>query len=113
MITTLRQGQSNEPHPHGIENGWIWIANFVNIDPIPDICPTLLQEFLRTAGSEMLLTYKSQFQKLLLLIQQQYIPLLEKVDAGGPKARLEELINEILKTGKIEPPAGRLAPNFW
>lgn len=71
--------QQNQNHPYGLENGWTWMANFLNLDPVPDICPTLLVEFIEIAGFEMWTTYKQQFQKLLLVVQQQYIPKLDKV----------------------------------
>lgn len=50
---------------------------------MPDICPTLLLEFIQTAGSEMWRKYRSQFKKLLTLMHQQYIPQLEKVSVSN------------------------------
>lgn len=79
LITQLRNAQQNQPHPQGIENGWIWLTNFLNLDPMPDICPTLLLEFLEVAGSEMWKVYGVQFQKLLTVLHKQYVPRLEKV----------------------------------
>lgn len=80
MITPVRQSQNADAHPFGIQNGWIWIANFLNIEPLPDVCPTLLTEFLQVAGAEMWKTYKNQFQKLIVFIHQQYIPQLDMVN---------------------------------
>lgn len=85
LITPLRQHASSVAHPHGIENGWIWMSNFLNLPPIPDICATMLLEFLTVAGVQMWSTYRQQFQKLLLTMHQQYIPLLDKVSAAGAR----------------------------
>lgn len=83
LITHPRGAQQNQPHPHGIENGWIWLSNFLNLDIIPDICATLLLEFVQVAGSEMWRVYQRQFQKLIEAIHQHYVPRLDKVSGIG------------------------------
>lgn len=81
LVARFRSDHENNPHPHGIENGWIWLSNFLNLAPIgiPDICPTLILEFLEIAGHEMWKTYEKQFKKLLLVMHQHYLPLIAKV----------------------------------
>lgn len=79
LITKQRRSQQNQPHPHGIENGWIWLSNFLNLEPLPEICATLLLEFIQVCGSELWQTYQRQFLKLLLALQQAYMVKLDEV----------------------------------
>lgn len=79
LITKLRRSQQHLEHPHGIENGWIWLSNFLMLDPLPGISPTLLVEFIQACGAEMWQVYKKQFMKLLVVLHDRYMPKLEKV----------------------------------
>ena len=112
MITNGRQ-QDGTTHPYSIEHAWLWLTNFIALDPLPNICATLILEFLQIAGSDLWLAYGKQFSKLLVFIQQQYFPKLSAVDEGGPKARLELLLNKYLREGHIQKPQGILPAGFW
>lgn len=112
MITSGRQ-QDGPSHPYGIEHAWRWLTNFVALDPLPDICATLIMEILQIVGSDLWSTYGKQFVKLLIYIQQQYFPKLSAVDEGGPKARFELLLRKFLQEGQIQKPQGILPPGFW
>ncbi|KAM7344188.1 gle1 RNA export mediator isoform 2-T2 [Cochliomyia hominivorax] len=112
MITNGRQ-QDGPSHPYGIEHAWRWLTNFVVLDPLPDICATLIMELLHIVGSDLWATYGKQFVKLLVYIQQQYFPKLSAVDEGGPKARFELLLGKFLREGQIQKPQGILPPGFW
>lgn len=79
LITKQRRSQQNQPHPHGLENGWIWLSNFLNLEPLPEICATLLLEFIQVCGAELWQTYQRQFLKLLLVLQQAYMAKLDEV----------------------------------
>lgn len=81
LITKVKRSQQHIMHPHGLENGWIWLTNFIMLDTLPGICPTLLLEFIQICGSEMLQLYKKQFIKLVMVLHNQYIPKLDKVSA--------------------------------
>lgn len=112
LISRPRRNETT-PNPHNIENGWNWITNLLNLDPIPDICSTLILEFLQTAGAMCFKVYGKQFIKLLKSLQDQYFIKLNQVDEGGPKARLEAFLLTVFKEGKIEQPEGILSHNFW
>jgi nucleoporin GLE1 len=112
-ILVTRPNSEQSPHPHNLDNGWRWLTNFLNLDPQPDVCATLICEFLQVAGYQMWQCFGKQFVKLLLFIQTQYMPRLNKVDQGGPKARLEAFLAKIISEGKIDPAEGLLSPNFW
>lgn len=111
-ITTSRRGDTT-PHPHGLDNGWRWLVNIINLDPLPDICATLIYETLQVAGYSMLQMYGKQFIKFIVAVQRQYMPKLDKVDQGGPKARLEVFLNKVIQEQMIDPPAAVLPPGFW
>lgn len=112
VVTNPRRGET-APHPHGLECGWRWLCNILNLSPLPDICATVITEFLQTAGASLWANYGKQFVKVLKVMQEQYLPALNKVDEGGPKARLEGLIAKITAEGKIDRPEGMLSPDFW
>lgn len=111
-VTSLRRGETQN-HPHNISNGWRWLTEILNLDPLPEICSTLLVEVLQVAGNAFLHVYGKQFIKLLMTIQSQYFSKLDLVDAGGPKARLETFVTKVLQEKKIDAPEGMLPPNFW
>lgn len=113
LITNPRRHQK-KPHPHGLGQGWRWLACLLNMDPRPDICATLLFDFLEVAGNSMHIHYGQQFQKLLHLICKEYFPKIEKISSsGGPVTRLETFLQKILKEGRISSPSGMLPPNYW
>lgn len=103
-------------HPHGIEHGWIWLSNIINLHPHSDISATVIYEFLQVAGFALLNAYGRQFQKLLYTICSDYFPKIEKVTSqgqGGPLIRLKTFLEKCIKTGSIPPPPKRLPTNFW
>lgn len=111
-ITNPRRGEAS-PHPHNLSNGWRWLCEILNLDPLPDICATLIYEVLQVAGHALTRLYGKQFFKLLFTIQNQYFVKLSQVDHGGPKARLEDFVHKALREQKIDPPEGLLPLNFW
>lgn len=113
LITKSRRGET-AALPHGLENGWIWLTNVLNMEPLPDICATLIFEFLQIAGASMLQLYGKQFQKLLRTLQGQYFPKLSLIDEeGGPKSRLEVFLIKLFTEGTMEQPEGIIPDNFW
>ncbi|XP_052860926.1 mRNA export factor Gle1 [Anopheles cruzii] len=113
IVTVPRRDDANLPHPHGLEYGWRWLTNILNRFPQPDICATVIGEFLQTAGADLHAAYGRQFLKVLRLLQGDYLAALNRIDTGGPKARLEGLVTQILSEGRITRPEGMLSPNFW
>lgn len=91
-------------HPFEITNAWNWLADFMNIAPQVDISACLLLECLEVTGSALIACYKYQFFKLIKLLITDYLPILNKVDDGGPYARLKLFLLKTLKKGTIDPP---------
>lgn len=100
-------------NPHSLNNAWKWLASFINLKPEPDICATLLTDFFTVCGSEFFKHYGRQFTKIIKLISTDYLAILQNIDEGGPKTRLEVFLQNVLKTGQIPPPSGLLPPNTW
>jgi hypothetical protein len=71
---------------------------------------TLIVEFLQIAGFMLQKCYGKQFFKVIIAIKTQY---LNSILNSGSKSRLESLVDDILKSGTIQPPKGMLDANFW
>ncbi|XP_041970130.1 nucleoporin Gle1 [Aricia agestis] len=103
----------NAANPNGLRYGWQWLASFINLKAEPDICATLILDFFTVCGSEFYKTYGKQCVKMIKVISTEYMAILGKIDEGGPKTRLELFLQNVLKTGHIEPPKGQLPQNTW
>ncbi|XP_045502729.1 mRNA export factor Gle1 [Colias croceus] len=100
-------------NPHSLKFGWQWLASFINLKPEPDICATLLHDFFTVCGSEFYRYYGKQFTKIIKLISTDYLNILQNIDEGGPKTRLEVFLQNVLQSGNIPPPNGLLPPSTW
>ncbi|XP_017126493.1 nucleoporin Gle1 [Drosophila elegans] len=96
-----------------LNEGWLWLAHMVRVKPIPDISATMIMEMLQTLGFELWRSYGKQFMKLLIYIQNIYMPQLAAHDEGGPKTRLEMLLAKFLRERQIPQAIGVLPPGFW
>ncbi|XP_016986379.2 nucleoporin Gle1 [Drosophila rhopaloa] len=112
IITQGRKGAGPE-QCFELEEGWLWLSHMVNVKPIPDISATMIMEMLQTLGYELLRSYGKQFMKLLIYIQNIYMPQLAAYDEGGPKTRLEMLLAKFLRERQIPQAIGVLPPGFW
>ena len=141
IVTKQRRGIT-QPHPHGLQNAWRWLAAMLNnghnliynssnfkyfnlilnaffvSEPRPemsDVVATLFLDMLQVTGNFLWSAYPKQFPKLLSVMITEYYPLMGKIGGigGGPMTRLEEFLKNCLSTGNIPPPEGQLPPNFW
>ncbi|XP_037929357.1 nucleoporin Gle1-like, partial [Teleopsis dalmanni] len=112
MITNGRQADGHS-HPFSIDQCWIWLSNLVNLEPMPDICTTVLSEVLHVVSPYLYATYGKQFVKLLVFIRQSYIPKVKEIDSGGATTRLELMLDNCLMKGVFPTPTGILPQNFW
>lgn len=111
FITKPKRGQNK--NPHGINEAWRWIASILNLDPRLDITATMIHVFLETVGSSMQTVYGKVFQKLMRFIREKYMPMVEKIDSGGPFTRLCLLFDNYAEKHILEPPSGMLPNGFW
>ncbi|XP_022116551.1 mRNA export factor Gle1 [Pieris rapae] len=100
-------------NPHSLRYGWKWLASFINLKPEPDICATLLHDFFNVCGAEFYKYYGKQFTKIIKIVSTEYLAILQNIDEGGPKTRLEVFLQTVLQSGTIPPPSGLLPSNLW
>lgn len=94
----------NLPNPNGLRYGWQWLASFLNLKPEPDISATLVHDFFIMCGSQCDKHYGRQFRKILELTNNQYLKVLENIDEGGPKTRLEVYLQTVIQSNVPAPP---------
>lgn len=42
---------SSQSHPHGLNHGWRWLAQILNMEPLSDVTATLLFDFLEVCNA--------------------------------------------------------------
>ncbi|KAM9370788.1 mRNA export factor GLE1 [Phaethornis superciliosus] len=109
-------GSKQGKHPHGLNYGWRWLSQILNMEPLADVTATLLFCFLEVCGNALLNLYKAQFWKMMIFIQEDYIPRIEAITSSGQMGsltRLKQFLEECLQQKKIPAPKGALKPSFW
>ncbi|XP_036383198.1 nucleoporin GLE1 [Megalops cyprinoides] len=109
-------GNKQGPVPHGLNNGWRWLAQMLNMEPLADVTATLLFDFLEVCGHALMKQYQGQFWKLILLIKEEYFPRIEAVTSTGQMGsvmRLKQFLENSLRRKEIPPPKGELGSSFW
>lgn len=104
------------PAPHGLNHGWRWLAQMLNLEPLPDTTATLLLDFLEVCGNALMKQYQGQFWKLILLLKEEYVPRIKAVTSReqmGSFIRLEQFLETSLQNRQISPPKGQLSSTFW
>ncbi|KAB0380733.1 hypothetical protein FD755_008517 [Muntiacus reevesi] len=76
-------GNRQETHPHGLNHGWRWLAQILNMEPLSDVTATLLFDFLEVCGNALMKQYQVQFWKMILLIKEDYFPRIEAITSSG------------------------------
>ncbi|XP_076007302.1 mRNA export factor GLE1 [Genypterus blacodes] len=107
-----KQGSS----PHGLNHGWRWLAQMLNMEPLADVTATLLFDFLEVCGHALTKQYQIQFWKLILLLRDEYFPRIEAVTSSGQMGsvmRLKQFLETSLQSRQINPPKGQLTSSFW
>ncbi|XP_037536094.1 nucleoporin GLE1 [Nematolebias whitei] len=102
--------------PHGLNHGWRWLAQMLNMEPLADITATLLFDFLEVCGNALMKQYQVQFWKLILLLRNEYFPRIEAVTSSGQMGsviRLKQFLETSLQNRQISPPKGQLSSTFW
>ncbi|KAJ3604138.1 hypothetical protein NHX12_028879 [Muraenolepis orangiensis] len=109
-------GAKPGPGPHGLNNGWRWLAQMLNMEPLADITATLLFDFLEVCGHALMKQYQGQFWKLIMVIQEEYLPRIQQVTTAGQMGsvmRLKQFLEASLRRHQLDPPKGSLTPDFW
>ncbi|XP_008298095.1 mRNA export factor GLE1 [Stegastes partitus] len=109
-------GSKQAAAPHGLNHGWRWLAQMLNMEPLADITATLLFDFLEVCGHALMKQYQIQFWKLILLLKDEYFPRIEAVTSSGQMGsviRLKQFLETSLQSRQISPPKGQLSSTFW
>ncbi|KAK9277680.1 hypothetical protein L1049_007227 [Liquidambar formosana] len=64
-------------NPHGLEEGWAWLARLLNALPANIYTAVALEAFLKMAGFGLSKKYKSQFKKMLDVIYNHFLNALK------------------------------------
>ncbi|XP_060927940.1 myosin-13-like [Limanda limanda] len=108
-------GSKQGSAPHGLNHGWHWLVQMLDMEPRADITATLLFDFLEVCGNALMKQYQSQFWKLILLLKEEYFPRIEAVTSSGQMGsvvRLKVFLETSLQRGDIKPPKGQLSSTF-
>ncbi|NXD74960.1 GLE1 protein, partial [Halcyon senegalensis] len=84
-------GDKEGTHPHGLNYGWRWLAHILNMEPLADVTATILFDFLEVCGNSLMKQYQAQFWKMMLLLQDDYIPRIEAITSSGQMGSLMRL----------------------
>jgi len=106
----------NRQHPYGINYGWIWFTQLLNLEPQPVVTATIIFDFLEVVGHVMMKKYGKQFQKLLFFVYKSYLPKIVEVtpkNATSSVIRLQLFLEGCIKAGTIKRPDGYLTTQWW
>jgi nucleoporin GLE1 len=109
-------GNQQVTHPHGLNHGWRWLAQMLNMEPLSDVTATLLFDFLEVCGNALMKQYQVQFWKVILLIKEDYFPRIEAITSSGQMGsfiRLKQFLEKCLQRKEIPVPKGFLTSSFW
>lgn len=114
---SMPKRDEQSPHPCSIDSAWKFFSDVLNSRP-DAMYLHLLDKVLETAGSTMHRSYGNHFVKLLLILQNVYLPAIQS-QAGSEdqmKAifnRLQGVLAKFFKQKRFEEPAGMLPGNYW
>ncbi|KFP30449.1 Nucleoporin GLE1, partial [Colius striatus] len=109
-------GNKQGTHPHGLNYGWRWLAQMLNMEPLADVTATLLFDFLEVCGNALMKQYQVQFWKMMVFIREDYFPRIEAITSSGQMGsliRFKQFLEECLQQKEIPLPKGALQSSFW
>ncbi|XP_021569374.1 nucleoporin GLE1 [Carlito syrichta] len=109
-------GNQHAIHPHGLNHGWRWLAQILNMEPLSDVTATLLFDFLEVCGNALMKQYQIQFWKMIVLLKDDYFPRIEAITSSGQMGsfiRLKQFLEKCLQRKEIPVPKGFLTSSFW
>uniref|UniRef100_A0A6A7G0C5 mRNA export factor GLE1 n=2 Tax=Hirondellea gigas TaxID=1518452 RepID=A0A6A7G0C5_9CRUS len=93
--------------PLGEQHSWNLLSRLLVLPVQSAVTCSVLHGFFSTAGAMMGKTYGQQFRKLMVLIQEKFLPLLQEVTKEGGEADLasiKTLLENYCQTGTVPPP---------
>jgi hypothetical protein len=105
LYSAILQTRIDNDNTFRIDLAWNWLSNFLNFYP-NNWGLNILLTFLEISSYELFLNYKNQFKKILLYINDIYLPLY-KGNLESPVKCLETFINDFKKNLSFLPPNGK------
>ncbi|XP_073039019.1 mRNA export factor GLE1-like [Primulina eburnea] len=81
---------------HGLNEGWAWLASFLNSLPANLYTAVALQHFLEMSGYALYRRYRNQFDKLLRIIAQDFLKALKEGNSDSVNAKLIKVKTSII-----------------
>ncbi|KAH9621013.1 hypothetical protein KSS87_022217 [Heliosperma pusillum] len=103
LVQTEAQGVQNM---HGLEEGWTWLARFLNALPANVFTAVALEAFLRMAGFALHKKYKDQFRKVLTAISREFVHKLKAIGNSRINSVVTRLEDYIESNRFLEEPEG-------
>ncbi|ONM10687.1 Protein GLE1 [Zea mays] len=94
-------------HPHGLAEGWKWLAMFLNSLPATTATACALHAFLKMAGFALHKKYGSQFMKILYVISRYFLPALKEQGNKMQAEAVNNLQNYLNDKIYLEEPEGQ------
>lgn len=120
MYASVVASNMGQDHPHGIDQGWKWIAGTCSVQPVPLVSAAVIHAFLSAAFFRLQRVYGIQAVKILRFISSTYIPMIEAETGQEVKkqsiAQLSMFVDETfkkLKRNQSLKPEGFLPDYFW
>uniref|UniRef100_A0A1D1XNS0 mRNA export factor GLE1 n=1 Tax=Anthurium amnicola TaxID=1678845 RepID=A0A1D1XNS0_9ARAE len=94
-------------NPHGIKEGWAWLARFLNMLPANKFTAVALEAFLKMAGFALFQKYRAQFNKMLNIISNKFLPALKAKGNADVYMIISKLETYLEKKLYLKEPNGR------
>ncbi|XVF43865.1 hypothetical protein PTKIN_Ptkin02bG0074600 [Pterospermum kingtungense] len=92
---------------HGLNEGWAWLARFLNALPANIYTAVALNAFLQTAGFGLFRKYKSQFMKMLNIISENFLNALRAQEDQELRPIIAEIQSYLEDKRFLKEPEGR------
>ncbi|KAF8104564.1 hypothetical protein N665_0171s0067 [Sinapis alba] len=98
----------NVTNIHGIEQGWAWLARFLNKTSANRATATALNAFLQMAGFGLHQRYKTQFLKVVNIVREHFLPRLRaRKDASNLQTIITDITAYLDDQMYLKEPVGR------
>ncbi|XP_027336635.1 protein GLE1 isoform X2 [Abrus precatorius] len=97
----------NVQNLHGLQEGWAWLARFLNTLPANQYTAVSLNAFLQMAGFGLFKRYKSQFLKMLNIVSENFLVDLKSRNIPELTRTVTEIQTYIEDKKYLQEPEGR------
>ncbi|RDX67028.1 Protein GLE1, partial [Mucuna pruriens] len=98
---------TNVQNFHGLQEGWAWLARFLNTLPANQYTAVSLNAFLQMAGFALFKRYKSQFLKMLNVVAENFLVDLKSRNIPELTRTVTEIQTYIEDKKFLQEPEGR------